>query len=207
MTEPGPMAAPPAAAARCAWASLTDPAYLEYHDREWGVPVRDERRLFEMLVLEGAQAGLSWSTILHRRDGYRAAFAGFDPDAVAAFGATDTARLLADAGIVRNGAKVRAAIGNARAWLNLREAGLDPVTHLWSFVDGEPIQNAWTETGRIPAETAASRAMSADLKRRGFSFVGPTICYAFMQAIGMVNDHVVGCFRHAELAAPRPSRR
>jgi DNA-3-methyladenine glycosylase I len=179
--------------ARCPWASLDDPAYLAYHDDEWGVPLRDERRLFEMLILEGAQAGLSWATILHRRDGYRHAFLGFDPAAVAAFGPDDEARLLADAGIIRNRAKVRAAIGNARAWMALRQGGVDPVGHLWSFVGGVP-QNA-------PAETDASRTMSRDLRSRGFAFVGPTICYAFMQATGMVNDHVLGCFRYAELAS------
>ena len=192
---------PPEGLVRCAWASLTDPAYLDYHDTEWGTPLRDERRLFEMLVLEGAQAGLSWSTILHRRDGYRRAFAGFDPTTVAAFGPHDEDRLLADAGIIRNRAKVRAAIGNARAWLALREAGTDPVEHLWSFVGGAPIVNRWTESRQIPAETAESRAMSADLRRRGFAFAGPTICYAFMQATGMVNDHLLACFRHAELDA------
>jgi DNA-3-methyladenine glycosylase I len=186
--------------ARCAWASLADPASLAYHDHEWGVPLHDERRLFEMLVLEGAQAGLSWATILHRRDGYRRAFADFDPAAVAAFGPDDEVRLLADAGIIRNRAKVRAAVGNARAWMALRGAGVDPVRHLWSFVGGVPRQNAWAAMGEVPAETDASRTMSGDLRSRGFAFVGPTICYAFMQATGMVNDHVVGCFRHPELA-------
>ncbi len=185
---------------RCAWAPLDDAEYLVYHDREWGVPLRDERRLFEMLVLEGAQAGLSWATILHRRDGYRRAFAGFDPAAIAAFSPDDEARLLADAGIVRNRAKVRAAIGNARGWLALRTSGTDPVEHLWSFVGGTPRINAWSSTGDVPAETDASRAMSRDLRSRGFAFVGPTICYAFMQATGMVNDHLVGCYRHAALA-------
>ncbi len=188
---------------RCAWAPPGDAAYLAYHDTEWGVPLRDERRLFEMLILEGAQAGLSWSTILHRRDGYRRAFAGFDPGAVARFGPDDEARLLADGGIVRNRAKIRAAIGNARAWLALRDAGVDPVEHLWSFVAGRPRVNRWSTPGEIPAETDASRAMARDLRSRGFRFTGPTICYAFMQATGMVNDHLVGCFRHAELDATR----
>lgn len=187
---------------RCAWAPLDDPAYLAYHDTEWGVPLHDERRLFEMLVLEGAQAGLSWATILHRREGYRRAFAGFDPEAVARFGPDDEARLLADAGIVRNRAKVRAAIGNARAWLALREAGIDPVSHLWSFVGGAPRVNDWQTVAEMPAETDASRAMSRDLRSHGFAFAGPTICYAFMQATGMVNDHVVGCFRHRQLSTP-----
>ncbi len=195
------MATPPDALPRCAWASLSDPAYLDYHDREWGVPQRDPRHLFEMLVLEGAQAGLSWSTILHRRSGYRAAFADFDPDAVAAFSSDDEERLLADARIVRNRAKVHAAIGNARAWAALRDGGIDPVEHLWTFVGGRPTINAWSQPGRVPAETDASRAMSRDLRSRGFAFVGPTICYAFMQATGMVNDHLTGCFRHAELSA------
>lgn len=185
---------------RCAWA-LSDPASQAYHDSEWGVPLRDERALFELLILEGAQAGLSWSMILGRRDGYRRAFAGFEPDVVAAFAHDDETRLLADPGIVRNRAKVTAAIGNARAWVRLREAGLYPVAHLWSFVGGEPVDNARPDGSQIPAQTEASRAMSSDLRRRGFAFVGPTICYAFMQSAGMVNDHVVSCFRHAEVAA------
>jgi DNA-3-methyladenine glycosylase I len=186
---------------RCAWASPTDPEYVAYHDREWGVPLRDPRALFELLCLEGAQAGLSWSTILHRREGYRAAFAGWDPETVAGFGPADAARLLADRRIVRNRAKVGAAIANARAVLALRDAGVDLADHLWSFVGGTPTRNAWRELGEIPAETDASRAMARDLRRRGFAFVGPTICYAFMQSAGMVNDHLVGCFRHAEVAA------
>ena len=185
---------------RCAWAPASDAAYLAYHDVEWGVPLRDERGLFELLILEGAQAGLSWSTILYRRDGYRRAFAGFDPAAVAGFGPDDVTRLLADPGIVRNRAKVSAAIGNARAWVALAASGLDPVAHLWSFVDGRPVDNAWPDDAHIPAETPASRAMSADLRSRGFAFVGPTICYAFMQSAGMVNDHVIGCFRHDQVA-------
>ncbi|MDP9270739.1 MAG: DNA-3-methyladenine glycosylase I [Chloroflexota bacterium] len=191
----------PAGRPRCSWASSGDPALLAYHDTEWGVPLHDERALFELLSLEGAQAGLSWSTILRRREGYRRAFAGFKLAAVAAFGPGDEARLLADAGIVRNRAKVAATIGNARAWLALREAGMDPATHLWSFVGGAPIDSAWPDVSQIPAETEASGAMSADLRRRGFTFVGPTICYAFIQSAGMVNDHVIGCFRHAEIAA------
>ena len=184
---------------RCAWGDTPDPAYRAYHDEEWGVPVRDERHLFELLILEGAQAGLSWSTILHKREGYRRAFADFDVMSVAAFGADDTERLLADAGIVRNRAKIGAAIGNARATLALYDAGTTLVDHLWSFTGGEPRQNAWAVMGGIPAETDESRAMSADLRRRGFRFVGPTICYALMQSAGLVNDHVVGCFRYAEL--------
>jgi DNA-3-methyladenine glycosylase I len=184
---------------RCGWAG-SDPLYVAYHDTEWGVPLRDERALFELLTLEGAQAGLAWITILRKREGYRRAFDGFDPARVASFDEADEARLLADAGIVRNRAKVAAAIGNARAWLRL--AGeRSPAEHLWSFVDGAPIVNRWTGLSDIPAETDASRAMSRDLRARGFRFVGPTIVYAFMQSAGLVNDHVVGCFRHAELAA------
>ena len=186
---------------RCSWASTSDPAYLAYHDLEWGVPSHDEREVFELLVLEGAQAGLSWSTILHRRDGYRRAFAGFDPQKVAALGPEDEARLLTDTGIIRNRAKVAAAIGNARVWLGMRDAGIDPVEHLWSFVGGRPIQNAWSELGQLPPSTPDSDAMSRDLRSRGFRFVGPTICYALMQSAGMVNDHVVSCFRYPEVAA------
>ena len=186
---------------RCAWAltggaSIGD-AYLRYHDEVWGVPERDPQVLFEFLILEGAQAGLSWSTILRKLDTYRAAYRGFDPATVAAFDDADVARLLGDEGIVRNRAKVAASIRNARAWLDLD----DPVAHLWSFVDGVPLQNAWPTMADIPAETERSRAMSRDLKRRGFGFVGPTICYAFMQATGMVNDHLMTCFRHAECRA------
>lgn len=185
---------------RCEWAPAGDPAYLEYHDREWGVPSHDDRHLFEMLVLEGAQAGLSWSTILRRRDGYRRAFAGFDPERVAAFGDRDRARLLADPGIVRNRAKIDAAIGNARATLDVRGEHGSLDAFLWSLVGGAPRTNAWRALADIPAETEESRRMSRELKRRGYRFVGPTMCYAFMQAVGMVNDHVVGCFRHAEVA-------
>jgi DNA-3-methyladenine glycosylase I len=173
---------------------------LAYHDTEWGVPLHDDRTLFELLILEGAQAGLSWTTILNRREGYRNAFAGFDLPTVAAFGPDDETRLLADAGIIRNRAKVRSAIGNAQAALRVvaEQASLD--RYLWSFVDGAPLQNRWERLGELPAETDASRAMSRDLRRRGFSFVGPTICYAFMQSAGLVNDHQVGCFRYAEVA-------
>jgi DNA-3-methyladenine glycosylase I len=181
---------------RCSWGE-GDPDYVAYHDTEWGVPERDARRLFELLVLEGAQAGLSWATILRKRDGYRRCFAGFDPERVSAFGDDDVARCLADPGIVRNRAKVTAAVGNARAWLELD----DPVAFLWGFVDGVPIQNHWTTLAEVPATTAVSEAMSTALKRRGFRFVGPTICYAFMQSCGLVNDHVTTCFRHAECAA------
>jgi DNA-3-methyladenine glycosylase I len=181
---------------RCSWGE-SDPDYVAYHDTEWGVPARDPRRLFEFVLLEGAQAGLSWITILRKRDAYRAAFAGFDPVQIAAFDDDDIARCLADAGIVRNRAKVNAAVGNARAWLALD----DPVAYLWDFVGGVPIQNHWTGMGEVPATTAASDAMSKGLKKAGFRFVGPTICYALMQSCGLVNDHVTTCFRHSECAA------
>ena len=180
---------------RCGWAT-GDPLNLAYHDTEWGVPQRDGRTLFEFLILEGAQAGLSWSTILRKREGYERCFAGFDPERVAAFGPDDIERCLADPGIVRNRAKVTSAVGNAQAWLELD----DPVAFLWDFVDGVPVQNHWTRLDELPATTAASDAMSKALKRRGFRFVGPTICYALMQACGLVNDHLVSCFRHAECA-------
>jgi DNA-3-methyladenine glycosylase I len=184
--------------ARCEWAPRDDPAYLAYHDEEWGVPVHDERRLFEMLTLEGAQAGLSWSTILHKREGYRGAFASFDPDRVAAFTELDVERLLGDPSIVRNRLKVRSAVDNARAAVLLRgETTLDEL--LWSFVDGRAADGRRKRMNDIPAETSESRAMSKELKRRGFRFVGPTVCYAFMQACGLVNDHVVSCFRYEEI--------
>jgi DNA-3-methyladenine glycosylase I len=183
----------PDGVARCAWAAGLDPAYLEYHDREWGIPSRDERHLFEMLVLEGAQAGLSWSTILHKRDGYRRAFAGFDPAAVAAFGDGDIARLLADRGIVRNRLKVEAAVANAQAALALRGRGSSLGAVLWSLVGDRPIDRRPGGPGDLVAETEESRAMSRELKRLGFRFVGPTVCYSLMQACGLVNDHVLGC--------------
>ena len=186
---------------RCWWALGGGPtigtAYIDYHDMVWGVPVRDERTLFEFLILEGAQAGLSWSTILRKVDGYRTAFADFDVAAVAAFGDSDIERCLNDPGIVRNRAKVAAAVGNARAWLELD----DPIELLWSFTDGVTIQNDWKLVEDVPAETDASRSMSKELKRLGFRFVGPTICYALMQATGMVNDHLVDCFRYHECRA------
>jgi DNA-3-methyladenine glycosylase I len=185
--------------ARCGWAIESDPLYLAYHDEEWGVPSRDDRHLFELLVLEGAQAGLSWSTILHKREGYRRAFAAFDAERVAQFGERDVERLLGDAGIVRNRLKIASAIDNARAVLAVREDHGSLADYLWEFVGGEPIVGRFSALGEIPAETGESRTMSKDLKRRGFRFVGPTICYAFMQAVGMVNDHVTGCFRYAEL--------
>jgi DNA-3-methyladenine glycosylase I len=195
----------------CTWAAGSDPVYLAYHDTEWGVPVYDERHLFELLTLEGAQAGLSWATILRKREGYRLAFAGFDPVAVARFDERDEGRLLADAGIVRNRAKIAATIGNARATLDLWTAGTSLVDHLWSFVDGRPIVNRFSSITEIPAQTPVSLAMSKDLVQRGFRFVGPTICYALMQSAGLVDDHEVGCPRWAEVQAadrrepaPRP---
>ena len=184
---------------RCAWAR-GDALQRRYHDEEWGVPVHDDRRLFEFLVLEGAQAGLSWETILRKREAYRRAFAGFDPVRVAAFGPGDVERLLGDAGIVRNRRKVESAVANARAFLAVQREFGSFDAYLWRFVGSRPVRNAWREMAEVPARTPESEAMSRDLRRRGFGFVGPTICYAFMQAVGMVNDHLVGCFRHRELA-------
>jgi DNA-3-methyladenine glycosylase I len=184
---------------RCGWAPLEDASYLAYHDEEWGVPVHDDRRLFEMLVLEGAQAGLSWSTILNKRDGYRRAFSGFDPGTVARFSSRRVDHLLADPSIVRNRMKVESAITNAREVLRVQEEHGSLDAYLWSFVGGVPTVNRYRTLGDIPAETPASKAMSKELKRRGFQFVGPTVCYAFMQACGLVNDHVVSCFRYGEL--------
>jgi DNA-3-methyladenine glycosylase I len=180
---------------RCGWAPLGDPLYLAYHDQEWGVPVHDDVRLFEMLTLEGAQAGLSWSTILRKREGYRKAFAGLDPAKVARFSPAKIERLLQDPGIVRNRMKVESTVRNAKGVLAIqREVGsLD--AHLWSFVGGAPIVNRRRRLEDIPAETTESKAMSRDLKRRGFGFVGPTVCYALMQATGLVNDHVMSCYR------------
>jgi DNA-3-methyladenine glycosylase I len=184
---------------RCPWCG-TDPLYVAYHDEEWGVPVVDDRRLFEKLVLEGAQAGLSWITVLRRRESYRRAFAGFDPVKLAAWGEDEVTARLADPGIIRNRLKVESAVGNARAWLQHFPGEGELAAFLWSFVDGEPVQNRPETTADLQAETPVSRTMSRELKRRGFRFVGPTICHAFMQSMGMVNDHLVGCFRHAELA-------
>ena len=182
---------------RCSWVN-DDALYLAYHDEEWGVPVRDDRRLYEMLVLEGAQAGLSWYTILKKREAYRRAFDGFDPARVARYDDTKVASLLEDPGIVRNRLKVHAAIGNARAWLDVRESGIRFSEFLWAFNGGAPVVNAWRRLEDIPAATPVSEAMSRALKQRGFRFVGPTICYAFMQAVGMVNDHLTSCFRWKE---------
>jgi DNA-3-methyladenine glycosylase I len=187
---------------RCAWAN-GGPLEIEYHDTEWGVPSRDDRHLFEMLILEGAQAGLSWSTILRKREAYRRAFAGFDPAKVARFDARRRAALMRDPGIVRNRLKIESTVANARQVLAVQDAHGSLAAYLWQFVDGRPIVNRWTVRDRIPAETAESRAMSKALLQRGFRFVGPTICYAFMQATGMVNDHVTTCFRYSK----RRSRR
>jgi len=184
---------------RCPWPG-SDPLYLEYHDREWGAPSHDDRRLFEMLVLEGAQAGLSWITILRKRQRYREVFDGFDPRRVARFTPSRVERLLADAGIVRNRQKIESAVNNARRTLEVVDAFGSLDAYLWRFVGGRPIVNAWTAMAEVPPRTPESGAMSRDLSVRGFRFVGPTICYAFMQATGMVNDHLVSCFRYG--AAP-----
>jgi DNA-3-methyladenine glycosylase I len=181
---------------RCHWAPADDPLYLAYHDKEWGVPVHDDRRLFEFLILEGAQAGLSWSTILHKRANYRRAFAGFDPRKVARFTARDVRRLLNDAGIVRNRLKIESSISNAKAFLAVQKEFGSFDAYIWSFVGGRPKVNRWKTPKQVPARTPESDAIAKDLKKRGFRFVGSTICYAFMQATGMVNDHRVDCFRY-----------
>jgi DNA-3-methyladenine glycosylase I len=188
---------------RCDWAPLDDPAYLAYHDEEWGVPSHEDRHLFELLVLEGAQAGLSWSTILKKREGYRRAFAAFDPAKVARFTPAKVERLLTDPSIVRNRLKVESAVSNAERVLEVQRQDGSLEAYLWSFVDGSPIVGRWASVWDIPAETAESRAMSKDLKRRGFRFVGPTVCYAFMQAAGLVNDHVGDCYRYREILGRR----
>ncbi|HVQ74705.1 MAG TPA: DNA-3-methyladenine glycosylase I [Candidatus Binatia bacterium] len=186
---------------RCSWART--PLGVEYHDREWGVPVRDDRLLFEFLILEGAQAGLSWETILGKRDRYRQVFDGFDPAVVARYDARKVRALLADPGIVRNRAKVAAAIGNARAFLLVQQEFGSFAAYLWPFVGGRPRRNTWRRPGDVPAVTAESAALSRDLKRRGFRFVGSTICYAFMQAVGLVNDHTLDCFRYRQVGRAR----
>ena len=184
---------------RCSWANPANPRYLAYHDEEWGVPCHDETRLFEMLNLEGAQAGLSWETVLNKRDNYRIAFDNWDAANIASYDDAKVAALLANPGIIRNRLKVAATISNAHAYLRLcdEQGGLTP--YLWSWVDGTPIQNAWPHSRNCPATTPLSDAISKDLSRRGFKFVGSTIIYAYMQAIGMVNDHCIGCFRHQSL--------
>ena len=182
---------------RCGWRGMAgDPLYEAYHDTEWGVPEYDSRALWEKLVLDGFQAGLAWITILRKRDAFRAAFADFDPEKVARFGEADRARLMADAGIVRSNAKIDAAIGGAKLFLEMRDNGEDFAEFLWAFVDGKPVQNVWDHTKQVPVTSPEAEAMSKALKTRGFKFVGPVIVYAFMQATGMVNDHLACCFRH-----------
>lgn len=183
---------------RCAWAS-TDPLYVAYHDNEWGVPVHDDQTLFEFLILEGAQAGLSWSTILRKRENYRLAFDGFDAEKIARYDEQKVAELLCNPGIVRNRLKINAAIGNAKAFLTIKDEFGSFDVYIWQFTNLKPIVNRWTKLSEIPTETEESRALSKDLIRRGFRFVGPTICYAHMQATGMVNDHTIDCFRYKEL--------
>ncbi len=183
---------------RCGWAK--GDLYIQYHDTEWGVPVHDDRTLFEFLILEGAQAGLSWETILKKRDAYREAFDHFDAERVARYGAKRVDSLLANPGIVRNRRKIEAAVQNAQAFLKVRKEFGSFDRYVWPLIGDKPLQNSWKSRTEVPAQTAQSEALSRDLRARGFTFVGPTICYAFMQAVGMVNDHLVGCFRHAELA-------
>ena len=183
---------------RCEWAG-SDPLYIEYHDNEWGVPVHDDRKIFEMLVLEGAQAGLNWLTVLRKRENYRKAFDNFDPRKVAKYDSKKLQELLANEGIIRNKLKIHSAIQNARAFLEVQKEFGSFDAYIWQFVGGRPIRNSWKSLSELPGQTAESEAMSKDLKRRGFGFVGPTICYAHMQATGMVNDHVVTCFRYKEV--------
>lgn len=183
---------------RCEWSSSTE-LYREYHDREWGVPVHDDRLLFEFLILEGAQAGLSWSTILNKRESYRLAFDGFDPLKIAAYSEEKIAALLQDPGIIRNRLKVNAAVVNAKRFLEVQQEFGSFDRYIWSFVDGRTIVNRWQTLDEIPVSTTESKAMGKDLKKRGFKFVGETICYAYMQAVGMVNDHLVDCFRYEEI--------
>ncbi|MDX1415803.1 MAG: DNA-3-methyladenine glycosylase I [Candidatus Promineifilaceae bacterium] len=182
---------------RCPWTG-DDPLMIQYHDQEWGVPVYDDQLLFAKLILDGAQAGLSWKTILHKRDNYWTAFDRFDPQKIAQYDETKIAELLANPGIVRNRLKIQAAIKNARGYLDIMEKEGSFSDYLWDFVGGSPLQNNFTDLSQLPAQTAESQAMSKALKKRGFNFVGPTICYAFMQAVGMVNDHLTSCFRHEE---------
>ncbi len=185
---------------RCGWVG-DKPIYVDYHDQEWGVPVYDDRLLFAKLILDGAQAGLSWITILKKRENYYEAFDNFDPEKIARYDEAKFEELMANPGIVRNRLKMQAAIKNARGYLAITEEMGSFGAYLWRFVDGEPIQNSWQSMSEIPTESAESRAMSKDLKKRGFNFVGPTICYAFMQAVGLCNDHLVTCFRHKECKA------
>ena len=186
--------------ARCRWVNPADALYVAYHDDEWGVPEYDSRALWEKLVLDGFQAGLAWITILRKREAFRRAFAGFDPEVVARFGETERARLMADPGIVRSNAKIDAAISGARVWLDMRERGEDFSAFLWAFTGGKPVQNRWGDIGQVPAQTPLAVEVAKALKAKGFKFCGPVITYAFMQAVGMVNDHTTGCYRHAEVA-------
>jgi DNA-3-methyladenine glycosylase I len=183
---------------RCPWAG-SDPLYIDYHDTEWGVPLHDDRRLFEFLILEGVQAGLSWLTVLRKREAYREAFKGFDPATIARYGPSEIQDLLVNKKLIRNRLKMAAAVENARAFLKVRHAFGSFDAYIWRFVDGRPICNAWRHMAQVPDQTERSREMSRDLKKRGFKFVGPVICYAFMQATGMVNDHLVDCFRYHEV--------
>jgi DNA-3-methyladenine glycosylase I len=185
---------------RCPWFG-TDPLLVAHHDQEWGVPRHDSRALWEHLVLDGFQAGLAWSTVLRRREAFRAAFAGFDPAVVARFDARDVSRLLGDAGIIRSRAKIAAAIANAKTFMAMREHGEEFAAFVWAFTDGNPIQNAWRRQENVPAETPLAATVAKALKAKGFTFVGPVLVYAWMQAVGLVNDHIVPCFRHAEVAA------
>lgn len=184
---------------RCPWPNPEDSVMLKYHDTEWGVPVHDDRKLFEFLVLEGAQAGLSWKTILDRRENYRKAFAGFDPKKVAAFGEKDVKRLIEDKGIIRNRRKIEATLSNAKAFLEVQKEFGSFDKYMWAFVGGKPIRNEWRSPRQIPVSTPEAKIMSDDLRKRGFRFVGPTIIYSHMEAVGMVNDHIVDCFRYKEI--------
>ena len=183
---------------RCKWAG-TDPLYIEYHDNEWGIPLHDDRKLFELLILEGMQAGLSWITILKKRQSYRKAFNNFDAEQIASYDSNKIVQLLSNKGIIRNRLKIEAALQNARAFLSVQKEFDSFDTYIWQFIDGKPIKNAWKTQEEIPSKTDESIDMSIDLKKRGFKFAGPTICYAFMQAVGMVNDHTVDCFRYHEI--------
>ncbi|MCC6474942.1 MAG: DNA-3-methyladenine glycosylase I [Burkholderiales bacterium] len=190
---------------RCPWC-LGSAEYVRYHDREWGLPLHDDRKLFELLTLEGAQAGLAWSTVLRKRENYRAAFAGFDPLTVSRFGPAEIARLMADAGLVRNRLKIESTVGNARAFLAVQSEFHSFDAYLWRFVKGRPLVSRRRSPSQVPARTPLSDRLSADLRQRGFRFVGSTICYAFMQAAGLVNDHLIGCFRYAELGGTAAGR-
>ena len=183
---------------RCPWAG-SDPLYIRYHDTEWGVPLHDDRRLFEFLILEGAQAGLSWITVLKKRNNYQVAFDGFDPEKVARYRNDEIRKLIDNEGIIRNRLKIAAAVDNARAFLKVQNRFGSFDTYIWGFVDGRPVHNEWKNMQQVPARTEKSELMSRELKKWGFKFVGPVICYAFMQAVGMVNDHLVDCFRHSEI--------